>query len=63
MKKSYSLTIGIGILVVGVLLLGVDRIFISAASGDYFNAVSIVTTISLLVILIGVIWLFRTTLK
>ena len=63
MKKSYKITIGISILIIGILLLGTDRLFVSAAGGDYANSVTIVTTIAILFILVAVIWLFKSTLS
>lgn len=63
MKKSFQVTLGTIILILGVLLLGVDRIFVSASGASYIQSTSVLTTISIGVILIGALWLFKTTLK
>lgn len=62
LKKSHRITIGLIILAIGVLLLGADRIFVSAESAGNFGAsMTILTIVSLFFFLVGAIWLFRTT--
>lgn len=63
MKKGYKITIGIAILILGILLLGVDRLFISADSGSYGQSMTIITTIAVFLFLVGAIWIFRATFK
>ena len=63
MKKSYQVMMGTGILIVGVLMLGIDRIFVSANSQGYLQSASVLTTIAIGTLLIGALWLFKTTLK
>jgi len=63
MKKSYQISGGIAVLIIGVLLLATDRLFVSAAGGSYSQSMTILTTIALFFILLGAIWLFRTTFK
>lgn len=63
MKRSSNITISIGIIVTGILLLGIDRIFVSASTGNFTETVSIVTTIAIFIVLIGVIWLFKSSLR
>lgn len=64
MKKSVKSSIGIGILVLGILTLGVDRMFISADTGTgYFQSTTVVTVVALVLLLIGAIWLFRTVFE
>lgn len=61
MKKSVQSTIGLFILIIGVLLLGVDRIVASADTGaSYFQSTGVLTVVALVLFLIGAIWLFRT---
>ena len=63
MKKSYQVFIGTAILVIGILMLGFDRIFVSAASASYLQSTTVLTTISVGTLLIGALLLFKTTLK
>jgi lipopolysaccharide export LptBFGC system permease protein LptF len=63
MKKSYQVTLSLLILIVGICLLGVDQIFVSASGTNYFQSASVLTTIAVGIILIGALWLFKTTLK
>ncbi len=63
MKKSYQVIIGTIILVSGISLLGFDQIFVSASSVSYIQSVSVSTTIAVGIILIGALWLFKTTIK
>jgi len=58
MKKSVKSTIGIAILLVGIILLGADRIFVSANSSGYGQSMTVVTIIALVFFLIGAIWFF-----
>jgi len=59
MKKSVKSTIGIAILLVGIILLGADRIFVSADSAGYGQSMTVVTIIALVFFLIGAIWFFK----
>lgn len=63
MKKSYQVIMSTIILVSGISLLGFDQIFVSASSVSYIQSTSILTTIAVGIILIGVLWLFKTTLR
>jgi len=61
LKKSVQSSIGIIILIIGVLTLGVDRIFVSADTGtSWFPPMTVLTIVALVLFLIGAIWLFRT---
>jgi hypothetical protein len=61
MKKSVRSTVGIIMLVLGVLLLGADRLVASADSGvGYLQNTGVLTVVALVMFLIGAIWLFRT---
>ena len=60
-KKRQHITIGFIILAIGVLLLGADRLFVSADNASYGQSMTVVTVVSLLFFLVGAIWLFRTT--
>lgn len=59
MKKSVKSTIGIIILLVGVILLGADRIFVSADTGGYGQSMTVVTIVALVFFLVGAIWFFK----
>jgi len=59
MKKSVKSTIGIAILLVGIILLGADRIFVSADSAGYGQSMTVVTIIALIFFLVGAIWFFK----
>ena len=61
LKKSQNISIGIIILVIGVILLGTDRIFVAADTGGYGQSMTVLTIVSLIFFLVGAIWLFRTT--
>jgi len=63
MKKSYQVTGGLAVLALGVLLLGADRLFVSASGPSYIQSMTVLTTIAIFLILLGAIWLFKTTLK
>lgn len=60
MKKTQRFTIGLAILAVGILVLGADRIFVSASSSSYGQSMTYVTVAALIIFLVGAIWLFRT---
>lgn len=61
MKKSVKSTIGIAILILGILTLGADQMFVSADTGtNYFQSLNFVTVAGLALLLIGAVWLFRT---
>lgn len=60
-KKSQRITIGFIILAIGVLLLGADRLFVSADNASYGQSMTVLTVVSLLFFLVGAIWLFKTT--
>lgn len=60
-KKSQRITIGLVILAIGVLLLGADRLFVSADNASYGQSMTVLTIVSLFFFLVGAIWLFRTT--
>lgn len=61
MKKSVKSTIGIIVLIVGVLMLGADRLVASADTGvGYLQSTGVLTVVALTLFLIGAIWLFRT---
>lgn len=60
MKKTQRITVGLAILAVGILVLGADRIFVSADNASYGQSMTYLTIISLIIFLIGAIWLFRT---
>ncbi len=56
-KKNFS--IGLIMAALGVILLGVDKLLVSAnSSSNLFQSFSVVTIIALFVILLAVIWLF-----
>jgi len=59
MKKSVKSTIGIAILLVGIILLGADRIFVSADSSGYGQSMTAITIIALIFFLVGAIWFFK----
>lgn len=61
MKKRYKFTIGLIILAVGVLLLGADRLFVSANNASFGQSMTVLTIVALFFFLVGAIWLFRTT--
>jgi len=61
LKKSQRITIGFAILAIGVLLLGADRLFVSADNASYGQSMTVLTIVSLLFFLIAAIWLFKTT--
>jgi len=63
MKKRKKVTIGLIILAIGVLLLGTDRIFVSADNASYGQSMTVLTIVSLFFFLVGAIWLFRTTFE
>lgn len=63
MKKGTEIIGGIVFLIVGILTLSADRLFVSADNGSIMQSMSVLTTISIALILIGTIWLFSTTLK
>ena len=58
MRKGHKVTTGIIILVMGILLLGVDRIFVAADNASYTQSMTYVTVIALLFFLVGAIWFF-----
>ena len=60
-KKSQRITTGLVILAIGVLLLGADRLFVSADNASYGQSMTVLTIVSLFFFLVGAIWLFRTT--
>jgi len=60
-KKRQRITIGFIILAIGVLLLGADRLFVSADNASYGQSMTVLTIVSLFFFLVGAIWLFRTT--
>lgn len=60
-KKGQKVTIGFVILAIGVLLLGADRLFVSADTAGFGQSMTVLTIVSLLFFLVGAIWLFRTT--
>ncbi|MCL5407386.1 MAG: hypothetical protein M1429_02735 [Patescibacteria group bacterium] len=63
MKKSSQIIAGITISIIGVLLLGADRLFASASTAAYSQSVTILTTVSVIFLLIGAVILFRTMYK
>ena len=60
MKKTQKITSGLVIIAIGILVLGTDRIFVSADNASYGQSMTYLTIIALLIFLIGSIWLFRT---
>ncbi len=60
MKKSTKSIIGIVLLIIGVILLGADRIFVSADTGTFGQSMTVVTIIALVFFLAGAIWFFKT---
>lgn len=63
MKKSSQLIIGISSLIIGILLLGTDRLFVSASSANYTQSVTVLTTVSLAFFLVGAILFFSVIYK
>lgn len=63
MKKSNQIIVGLSSLVIGILLLGADRLFVSAATANYTQSMTVLTTVSIFFFLIGAIVLFRTIYK
>lgn len=61
LKKSHRITIGLIILSLGVLILGADRLFVSADNASYGQSMTVITLIALLFFLVAAIWLFKTT--
>lgn len=61
LKKSRRITIGLIILAIGVLILGADRIFVSADNASYGRSMTVLTVVALFFFLVAAIWLFRTT--
>ncbi len=59
MKRNVKSTIGIVILLIGIILLGADRIFVSADAGGYGQSMTIVTIVALIFFLVGAIWFFK----
>lgn len=59
MKKSVKFTIGLVILLVGIILLGADRIFVSADNASYGQSLTAITIIALIFFLAGAIWFFK----
>ena len=59
MQKSRKITIGLSLLIVGVILLGTDRVFVSADTGSFGSSMSILTIVALIFFLVGSIWLFK----
>jgi len=58
LKKSQRITIGFAILAIGVVLIGADRLFVSADNASYGQSMTILTIVSLFFFLVGAIWLF-----
>lgn len=63
MRISNQITIGVSILIIGVLILGTDRLFVSADTASYDQSMTVLTTVSIFFFLVGAIVLFRTTYK
>ncbi|MFA6492911.1 MAG: hypothetical protein WCV58_02145 [Patescibacteria group bacterium] len=63
MKKSNQLVIGLASLIIGTLLLGADRLFVSASAATYSQSVTVLTTVSLFFFLVGVVVFFRVIYK
>lgn len=63
LKKSQRVTVGIFILILAIFTLGIDRIFVSADNGNFGQSMTVLTIISLILFLVGAIWLFRTTFE
>jgi len=59
--KARRITIGLIILAIGILLLGVDRLFVAADNASYGQSMTVMTVVALLFFLIAAIWLFKTT--
>ncbi len=62
-SRRNRITIGFIILAIGVLLLGADRLFVSADNASYGQSMTVLTIVSLFFFLVGAIWLFRTTFE
>lgn len=63
MRKNRQIIIGASILIIGILLLGADRLFVSASTATYSQSVTVLTTVSVIFLLIGAVVLFRITYK
>lgn len=63
MQKSSKITIGLGLLGIGILLLGTDRIFVSADTAGFISSFNVLTVIALLFFLVGAIWLYKVAFK
>lgn len=63
MKKNVEIIGSMTFLILGVLALGADRLFVSADTESITKSMSVLTTVSIALILIGTIWLFSTTFK
>lgn len=64
MKKKRQFTVGLISLGIGVILLGADRLFVSADNaGSYGASMTVLTVISLFFFLVGAIYLFRITFE
>ncbi|MBM2820439.1 MAG: hypothetical protein HW405_199 [Candidatus Berkelbacteria bacterium] len=61
LKKGQKVTIGLAILAIGILILGADRIFVSADNASYGQSMTVLTIVALFFFLVGAIWLFRVT--
>ncbi len=61
LKKGQRITIGLIILAMGTLILGADRLFVSADNANYGQSMTVLTIVALFFFLIAAIWLFRTT--
>lgn len=62
-KKNNQITFGISTLIIGILLLGADRLFVSASTSTYAQSMTVLTTVSIFFLLVGAVVLFRTTFR
>ena len=60
MKKRTNVYVGLGMTAIGVILLGVDKLFVSADSNISFaKSFTVLTIIGLVFLMAAAIWLYK----